>query len=73
MQQVIMDTNALRLPRELAGKIGTDKVMIREVSEGLLLLPMPQQTGKLRGMLKGTGFSTERFFEQKRLDKELEG
>ena len=73
MQQIILDTNSLRLPRELAGKIGTDKVMIREVSEGLLLMPMPKQTGRLRGMLKGTGFSTERFFEQKRLDKELEG
>ena len=73
MQQVIMDTSALQLPQEFAEKIGTERVMVRKVSEGLLLTPIPKRAGKLRGMLKGTGFSTERFFEQKRADKELEG
>jgi virulence-associated protein VagC len=73
MQQIIMDTNALRLPQEFAEKIDSDRVMIREVNEGLLLTPMPKQTGRLRGMLKGTGFSTERYFEQKRSEKNLEG
>ena len=73
MQQVIMETSALQLPREFAEKLNTDRVMIREVSEGLLLTPMPNQSRRLRGMLKGTGFSTDRYFEQKRADKELEG
>lgn len=73
MQQIIMDTNALRLPHELAKRIGTEQVMIREVREGLLLMPVLKQPGKLRGMLKGTGFSTDRYFEQKQTDKELEG
>ena len=73
MQQVIMDMSALRLPQEFAEEIGTERVMIRKVNEGLLLTPIPKQARKLRGMLKGTGFSTERFFEQKRADKELEG
>jgi len=73
MRQIVMDTNALRLPLELAEEIGTEQVMIRVVSEGLLLSPVPKQARRLRGMLKGTGFSTERYFEQKRADKELEG
>ena len=72
MQQIIMDTNALQLPKELVEKIGTEQVIIREVSEGFLLSPMPKQTKSLRGILKDTGFSTERYFEQKRVDKELE-
>jgi len=63
-----MDTSALRLPQEFAEKIGTERVMIRKVSEGLLLTPIPKQERKLRGMLKGKGFSTERYLEKKRAD-----
>jgi hypothetical protein len=72
MQQIIVNTDTLQLPRELQTKIGTEQVLIRETSEGLLLIPFHKQTAKIRGMLKGSGFSTERFFEQKRADKEIE-
>ena len=34
--------------------------------------PVQNKPKTLRGMLKGRGFSTERYFEQKRADKELE-
>ena len=69
MEQVIVDTSALRLPREFAKKIGTGRVIIREVDEGILLTPIPKQTRKIRGMPKGTGFSTERCFEQKAAER----
>ena len=72
MQQVIMETSALQLPKVFAEKIGTDHVMVRVVNEGILVTPLPNRTRRLRGMLKGTGFSTERYFERKRADKELE-
>jgi len=72
MQQIVINTSALQLPKEFAEKIGTERVMIRKVNEGLLLTPMPRHTRRLRGMLKGKGFTTERYFEQKREDKELE-
>ena len=36
-------------------------------------LPVQNTPKTLRGRLKGRGFSTERYFEQKRADKELEG
>jgi virulence-associated protein VagC len=72
MQQIIMDTSALRLPEEVAGKIGTKQVVIREVEEGFLLTPVQNRNNRLRGMLKGKGFTTERYFQQKQRDKELE-
>ena len=73
MEQVIMETSALKLPSEFAKKIGTKRVMIRIVDEGLLLVPVKIMPQRARGMLKGTGFSTERFLVQKQADKELEG
>lgn len=72
MQQMIVNTDTLQLPSELRTKIETEQVLIRETSEGLLLVPFYKQTRKIRGILKGCGFSTERFFEQKQADKEME-
>jgi len=73
MEQMIIDTSTLKLPKRLGKKIKTDQVIIRDVSEGLLLTPLPTQSRRLRGMLKNTGFSTERYFAQKCADKDLEG
>jgi hypothetical protein len=73
MEQFIVDTDTLSLPQRFAEKINSEKVCIREVSEGLLLSPVKKESKTLRGVLKGTGFSTQRYFEQKRDDKELEG
>ena len=73
MQQLIMETSALQLPKEFVEKIKTERVLVRVVNKGILLMPVPSQKRRLRGMLKDTGFSTERYFEQKRADKELEG
>ncbi|MDR1589711.1 MAG: hypothetical protein LBS51_05905 [Oscillospiraceae bacterium] len=72
MYQIIVNASALSLPQEIAGKISTGQVAIREVPEGFLIVPMTKYNGKLRGMLKGTGFSTQRYFRQKSADKELE-
>ena len=73
MQQVIVDANAIILPQEFADIIGTERVMIREISDGLILTPVPNIKRGLRGRLKGKGLSTERLFEMKRKDMELEG
>ena len=72
MQQMIVDMESLKLPVDLLGKIGTEQILIRETDEGFLLTPFHKQAVKGRGMLKGSGFSTERFFEQKQADKEME-
>jgi hypothetical protein len=72
MQQIIVDTSALHLPQTIAGKINANQVAIREVPEGFLIVPVQERSSRLRGMLKGMGFSTERYFRQKQADKELE-
>ena len=72
MQQAIMDTNALQLPKEFAEKIGTPKVVIRVVSEGILLMPIEKNAKPLRGLIKDAGLTMERFLELKHADKELE-
>ena len=72
MQQMIVDMESIKLPVDLREKIGTEQVLIRETDKGFLLVPFHKQAVKARGILKGSGFSTERFFEQKRADKEME-
>ena len=72
MHQVIMEASALALPQEFAKKIGAVQVMLKEVDEGILISPITRKPRKLRGVLKGTGYSTAVFFEQKASDKELE-
>jgi len=72
MQQVVVEIDSIKLPVDLRGKICTEQVLIRETNDGFLLAPFHQQVGKARGILKGSGFSTERFLEQKRTDKEME-
>ncbi len=72
MQPIIMDINALALPREMVKKMGADRVMVKEVGDGILLTPIRNHPRKLRGMLKGSGFSTEKFLEQKQADKGFE-
>jgi len=72
MQQMIIETSTLALPKEYANKIGTVQVMLKEVNEGILLTPVKTAPRRPRGILKGTGFSTERYFELKQADKELE-
>ena len=72
MEQAIMNKSSLGLPLNLAQKIGTEKIIVREVEGGLMILPLNKQKSNLRGLIKNTGYSTETFFEQKRSDKELE-
>ena len=72
MQQMIIDTSALALPQAFAEKIGTVQVMLKEVDEGILLTPVKSKRRRARGILRETGFTTERYLAQKKADKELE-
>jgi hypothetical protein len=72
MQQIIVETSALRLPDAFVERIGTRQVLLREVSEGVMLVPVKKTSKPIYGLLKGMNYSTERYFEQKRQDKELE-
>ena len=72
MRQMVVDMESLKLPVDLRRKIVTEQILIRETDEGYLLVPFHKQAGKIRGILKESGFSTKRFFEQKQADKEQE-
>ncbi len=72
MPQMVVDLESLKLPVDLRLKITTEQVLIRETDEGFLLTPFHKKATSIRGILKGSGFSTERFREQKRMDKEME-
>lgn len=71
MQQVIIDVERLGLPASFIEKIGSRKVIVKEVKDGILLSPV-KTTFNLRGSCKGK-FSTAKYLEQKKMDKELEG
>jgi hypothetical protein len=68
--QMVMDTDTLKLPAEVVDKLGTSQVMLREVPEGVLLLPMKAKP--LYGLLKDTDMSLDKFMELKHADKNLE-
>ena len=72
MQPIIIRTNTLTLPREVVDKLNAEQVMIKEVSGGLLLTPIKSHPRRQRGMLRGKGFTSEKFLEQRREDRELE-
>jgi len=72
MRQMVMDTSALQLPQVFVDIIGAEKVLIREVGEGILLTPALKTPKPLRGLIKDTGLTMEYFLRQKHADKELE-
>ena len=46
--------------------------MIREVTDGLLLTPVPKGAKPLRGLIKDAGLTMEDFLEKKHADKDLD-
>ena len=62
----------LNLPRHIAQKLKGQKVELIETSEGILIKPVKDPIKQLRGILKGSEFTTEAYLEQKRFDKKLE-
>ncbi|MCL2030892.1 MAG: hypothetical protein FWG93_05045 [Oscillospiraceae bacterium] len=70
MQMAVMNVESLGLPPFAVEKIGSRKVLVKEVTEGILLSPV-QAVPNLRGKYRGV-FSTEQFLVQKQTDKDLE-
>ncbi|MDR2898089.1 MAG: hypothetical protein LBU99_04670 [Spirochaetaceae bacterium] len=71
MEQIVT-TKSLHLPENLVCKIDSDEVILREVPNGILVVPFRQKTVPLYGMFRDKGFTVDAFLEQKRADKELE-
>ena len=55
----------MELPESIARKLRGKNMAIEEVDQGILLKFTVDPIQKARGMLKGKGFSTQKYFSQK--------
>jgi hypothetical protein len=72
MISTIVRSKHLDLPDEIAKRLEGKRVTFIETEAGVLIKPMENVVRAVRGMLKGSGFSTQQFMAQKRKEKDLE-
>jgi hypothetical protein len=73
MNETIINREAL--PEHILARIHSSRVLIQEHDDSITLTPVAEKNtafSSLVGMLAGKGVSTEAYFRQKQLDKELE-
>lgn len=72
METVVMKSELLNLPEEMARKLRGREVALFETKEGILLKPLSDPIQAARGFLKGCRFSSERYMHLKKEEKALE-
>ena len=72
MEAVKLEKNILKLPNRIANKLKGKRIEITEMEEGILLKTGSNPITEARGFLKGSRFSTNRYLEMKKVEKELE-
>lgn len=72
MGTVVIKSDQLILPEEIAKKLKGKEVELLETKEGILLKPVEDAIKTARGFLKGSRFSSERYMQLKREEKDLE-
>lgn len=72
MEAIKLENNMLRLPESIARRLRGKLIEVTEVKEGILLKADSNPISEARGFLKGRRFTTQRYFEMKKLEKELE-
>ena len=71
MSETVM--NATTLPETMLRLFPNGRVKMREDKGVVTLIPLKKEEDcPLLGLFEDSNFSTERYFEQKQLDKELE-
>ena len=70
MDTLVLDTNSL--PLLIREKFHTSKVAIQELDDGKIILLPLNGIGNFRGIAKGSTFTSEKLFEYRRMEKELE-
>lgn len=71
MEAFVLNVESLPLP--IREKLHTPKVSVQERDGNIILMPIQEKTtDNLWGLLADGKFTTEKFMEQKRQDKELE-
>ena len=72
METIIVKSEELNLPEKMAVKLKGKELALIETNEGILIKPVRITKKSIRGILKGTGVSTELFSQIKKEEKELE-
>jgi virulence-associated protein VagC len=69
MDAVVLRAEELNLPETIAKKLKGRKVEIVEENERIIITPIDDSITKAFGMFEGGNLTTEKFLEQKRIDK----
>ena len=72
MNPVVVMSKELNLPKTIANKLKGKRLELLETKKGILIKPAKDFIGEARGLLKGSVFSTEKYMQLKREEKELE-
>jgi virulence-associated protein VagC len=72
MEAIVVKSEQLNLPEEIAKRFKGKELEIIEIKEGILLKPVGSSVKSIRGLLKGSGVSTKLFMQYKKEEKELE-
>lgn len=72
MGATVFKAEQFNLPEHIAKKLKGCKIEFVETSEGILIKPVEDPIKELRGFLEGSRFTTEKYMEQKKQDRELE-
>ena len=72
MEIVVMVSNMIKLPDQIAQKLRGKSLAIEETDEGILLKSVDDPITTARGFLRGKGFTTEKYLEQKQEEITLE-
>jgi hypothetical protein len=72
MFTAIINSKHVDLPEPIADKLMGKEIEFLETKEGILLKPLAVSIKSMRGILKGSKVSTERYSRLKQEEKELE-
>lgn len=72
MGTIVLKSEQLNLPQEIAKKLKGKELEVFETKEGILLKPVEDSIKRARGFLKGSRFTSERYMQLKKKEKELE-
>jgi len=72
VEAVELKNNTLKLPERIAKRLRGKRIEVTELREGILLKASSNPISEARGFLKGKRFTTQRYLEMKKLEKELE-
>lgn len=73
MESIVIKSDELNLPEKIAKKLKGKELEIIETKEGILLKPILEDPIKAaRGFLKGSRFTSYRYMQLKKEEKELE-